>query len=244
MLDLQNEKPSSSSTLRASTTDAEARVMKMGDGGFRPAYNVQYAVAGSEMGGPRTIVGVTVTNVGSDMGSLAPMMEQVKERTGQRPMVLLADGGYAKSEDIATTRRMGIKVIVPASESARTIEKLKTDGVDPEVIAWREDMETEEAKRLYRARAGISEITNAHQKTHHGIGQFFFINDGKAVRHFQHMRIAEWPPEGGFSSVCDAVSETEHLELQSLSVQLLQVIGWSGVAMVEYRSIRQHARPT
>lgn len=69
----------------------------------------------------------------------------------------------------------------------------------------------------------------------HGIGQFFFIKDGKAVRHFQHMRIAEWPPEGGFSSVCDAVSETEHLELQSLSVQLLQVIGWSGVAMVEYR---------
>lgn len=181
VLDLQNEKPSSSSTLRASTTDAEARVMKMGDGGFRPAYNVQYAVAGSEMGGPRTIVGVTVTNVGSDMGSLAPMMEQVKERTGQRPMVLLADGGYAKSEDIATTRRMGIKVIVPASESARTIEKLKTDGVDPEVIAWREDMETEEAKRLYRARAGISEITNAHQKTHHGIGQFLVTGSAKVT---------------------------------------------------------------
>ena len=28
---------------RASTTDAEARVMKMGDGGFRPAFNVQFA---------------------------------------------------------------------------------------------------------------------------------------------------------------------------------------------------------
>lgn len=28
---------------RASTTDADARVMKMGDGGFRPAFNVQFA---------------------------------------------------------------------------------------------------------------------------------------------------------------------------------------------------------
>ena len=55
--------------------------MKMGDGRFRPAYNVQYAVAGSETGGHRTIVGVNVTNVGSDMGSLAPMVEQIAERT-------------------------------------------------------------------------------------------------------------------------------------------------------------------
>jgi hypothetical protein len=54
---------------RASTTDTDARVLKMGDGGFRRAYNVQMATAGSEMGGPRTIVGFRVTNVGSDMGS-------------------------------------------------------------------------------------------------------------------------------------------------------------------------------
>src|SRR5262249_29522616 len=30
---------------RASTTDPEARVLKMADGGFRPAYNVQFATA-------------------------------------------------------------------------------------------------------------------------------------------------------------------------------------------------------
>ena len=38
-----------------------------------------------------------------------------------------------------------------------------------------------------------------------GLGQFFFMHRGKAVRRFQHLRVAEWPPEGGFSSVCDAV---------------------------------------
>ena len=169
--ELQKRRSPSDSPARASTTDAEARVMKMGDGGFRPGYNVQYAVTGSELGGPRTIVGVKVTNVGSDMGSMAPMIEQIEKRTGERPAVLLADGGHAKAEDIAVTRRMGVDVIVPPAEKAKTIEKLKEEGADPEVIAWRERMETDEAKKLYRGRAALAELANAHQKTHHGITQ-------------------------------------------------------------------------
>jgi transposase len=169
--ELQSHRSPSDSAARASTTDAEARVMKMGDGGFRPAYNVQYAVAGSAMGGPRTIVGVNVTNVGSDLGSLAPMVEQIEARTGQRPGALLADGGHVKSEDISATRSMGIDVLVPPQETAKAIEKLKAEGADPQVIAWRERMDTDEAKQIYRARAGLVELANAHQKTHHGITQ-------------------------------------------------------------------------
>ena len=169
--ELQTHRASSQSPARASTTDAEARVMKMGDGGFRPAYNVQYAVAGSELGGPRTIVGVNVTNVGSDMGGMAPMVEQIEERTGQRPAVLLADGGHAKVEDIVAVRSMGVDVIVPPPENAKTLETLKAQGAAPEAIAWRERMETDEAKKLYRSRAGLVELANAHQKIHHGITQ-------------------------------------------------------------------------
>ncbi len=58
---------------RASTTDAEARVMKVPDGGFRPAYDIQLAVDGAERGGPRTVVGVRVTN----KGSLTPVIHQM-----------------------------------------------------------------------------------------------------------------------------------------------------------------------
>ncbi len=68
-----------------------------------------------------------------------------------------------------------------------------------------------------------------------GLGQFFFMHRGKAVRRFQHLRIAEWPPEGGFSSVCDAVPLEQFVPLQEKSIRLLQHIGWDGVAMVEYR---------
>lgn len=68
-----------------------------------------------------------------------------------------------------------------------------------------------------------------------GLGQFFFMHEGEALRRFQHIRIAEWPPEGGFSSVCESLPLTEHADLQDKSVALLRAIGWEGVAMVEYR---------
>jgi predicted ATP-grasp superfamily ATP-dependent carboligase len=75
-----------------------------------------------------------------------------------------------------------------------------------------------------------------------GFGQFFFMHRGEAVRRFQHLRIAEWPPEGGFSSVCDSVPLSLHVALQERSVALLKLIGWEGLAMVEYRLDPQTGR--
>ena len=68
-----------------------------------------------------------------------------------------------------------------------------------------------------------------------GLGQFFYMHKGQAVRRFQHLRVAEWPPEGGFSSVCDSLPLDQHQALQEKSIALLRHIGWEGVAMVEYR---------
>jgi predicted ATP-grasp superfamily ATP-dependent carboligase len=68
-----------------------------------------------------------------------------------------------------------------------------------------------------------------------GLGQFFYMHQGQALRRFQHLRIAEWPPEGGFSSVCDAIPLDQHVALQEQSIALLRHIDWEGVAMVEYR---------
>ena len=149
---------------RASTTDAEARVMKMPDGGFRPAYNIQLATAGSELGGPRTIVGVLVTNIGSDMGSITPMLEDIKARTGKLPRQLLADAGHAKHSCVDAATRAGVEVIMAIPKR----EQGATTPVSPEVEAWRERMKTDEAKRAYRARAALCELSNAHLKCHHG----------------------------------------------------------------------------
>jgi transposase len=168
--ELQAKRSASDKAARASTTDAEARVMKMADGGFRPAYNVQMVTAGSPMGGPRTVVGVRVTNVGSDMGSITPMLEQVEQRTGILPKVLLADANHAKHECIRAATEKGVEVLiaVPAREANQG------PNVNPEeaIAAWRARMETEEAKTLYRARASLCELSNAHFRTLHGVDHF------------------------------------------------------------------------
>ena len=85
---------------RTSTTDADARVMKMADGGFRPAFNVQLS---SDVA-TQVITGVDVTNSGGDQGKLAPMVVQHEERYEQAPAEMLVDGGFVKKEDIEAVR--------------------------------------------------------------------------------------------------------------------------------------------
>ena len=83
--------------------------MKMADGGFRPAYNVQFA-ADTESG---AIAGVSVDNIGSDMGKMVPMSDALAEQYGERPGQHLADGGFAKLDDIETLARHGVEAFVP-----------------------------------------------------------------------------------------------------------------------------------
>jgi hypothetical protein len=165
--ELQQKRRPTAKAARASTTDAEARVMKMADGGFRPAYNVQMVTAGSPLGGPRTIVGVRVTNVGSDMGSITPMLEQIQQRTGQLPTTLLADANHAAHGCIRGATANGVTVLVAVPERSQQPGRKADD--DPAIVAWRARMETAEAKQLYRARAGLCELMNAHLRTHHGV---------------------------------------------------------------------------
>jgi hypothetical protein len=81
---------------RASTTDPDSRVMKMADGGFRPAHNVQFATGTAS----QVITGVDVVNTGSDQGQMPPMVEQHQDRYDKTPEQMLVDGGFAKKEDI------------------------------------------------------------------------------------------------------------------------------------------------
>jgi len=154
---------------RASTTDADARVMKMPDGGYRPGYNIQMATAGSPLGGPRTVVGVLVTNVGSDMGSISPMLDQIRCRTGELPHVLMADANHAKHDCIRACAKRGVVALI--SVPARSQKTGPGADQDEAIVAWRARMQTEEAKTTYRARASLCELSNAHLKHHHGVVQ-------------------------------------------------------------------------
>ena len=132
---------------RASTTDPDARKMKMADGGFRPAYNVQFATATRG----RVIVGVDVVNIGTDGGQMLPMAEEVERRFGQRPEEVLADGGFVKLDDITHLESHGTRVYLPIME----LDEKRAKGIDPfapvkgdtpEVARWRARMGTPEAQ--------------------------------------------------------------------------------------------------
>lgn len=155
---------------RVSTTDPEARVMKMPDGGFRPAYNVQFATDGAH----GVIVGVAVSNAGTDAGQTRPMVEQIARRTGGRPGDYLVDGGYATRDDVTGLEERGITVYAPvrAPRNKPDDERYQPRwGDSPEVAGWRARMASDAAKAVYRQRGAIAEWTNA-QARRHGLGQF------------------------------------------------------------------------
>jgi transposase len=159
------------SVARGSTTDAEARVMKMADGGFRPGYNVQFGVVGDKMGGPRTIVGVRVTNVGSDLGSVVPMVEQVERRTGVRPGAVVADSNHAKHDDIKALQARNIRPVIAAPKPRKGQKPGTQADASPEIARWRELLGSEEGKEIARMRGGLSELANARQKGQQGLTQ-------------------------------------------------------------------------
>jgi len=144
---------------RVSTTDAEARVMKMPDGGFRPAFNLGFA------SDPRSgmIAAVTLDNTGSDKGQLRPMSERLAEVYGQRPGEHLVDGGFAKLADIEALAAAGVVVFapVPKPRDAARDPHTPREGDGPGVAAWRRRMGGEAAKAVYRQRAATAECANA-----------------------------------------------------------------------------------
>jgi transposase len=98
---------------RASTTDAQARVMKMPDGGFRPAYNCQVAsVAQGQI-----VVAVTTETVGSDRGLMRPMLEAFHARYERWPKRHLVDGGFNDNDDTEWAAGQGVKVYGPAPKN-------------------------------------------------------------------------------------------------------------------------------
>lgn len=156
---------------RASETDPEARVMKMADGGFRPAFNVQFATDVDT----QIIVGVDVTNIGSDAGQMPRMVEQLDEHYGQVPAEMLVDGGFATTKAIDQVAKLA-----PGCTVFGPVQKPKDPTRDPHqplegdsqvVGSWRVRMGTDAAKAVYKLRAQTAECVNAIARNR-GLYQF------------------------------------------------------------------------
>ena len=158
---------------RVSTTDGDTRVMKMANGGYSPGVNVQLATDTQS----RAILGVEVTNEGSDSAGLSePMRQQVEKRTGGKVEQHLVDGGYLRTEDIVQAHQQGVELFVP-SKPARNPEnrgrELEPKPSDSEAVqAWKRRMASKEGQEIYKQRAATSETVNADLRTYRGLAPF------------------------------------------------------------------------
>jgi transposase len=177
MPEVEEKKPADKrEEARVSTTDADARVMKMPDGGYRPGFNVQFAADT----GAQVVTGVEVTTVGSDRSQMEPMIEQHDARYHRHPSEVLVDGGFVKKEAIDAVTREGVTVYAPVQPSKKdTRDAYEPREDDSEAVAaWRRRMATEEAKKIYRERAATAECVNAAARNR-GLRQFLVRGLGK-----------------------------------------------------------------
>ena len=170
--EIRRKKRGDKDQARASTTDPDARFMKMPDGGIRPAMNVQLATDT----GSGVITGVEVTNNGSDMGQMGPMIQQHDDRYGKPPGEMLADGGFAAREDIDSAARAERPTVVYApvqnSRKDKGTKCYARQPADTDAVAeWRQRMSTPEAQEIYKQRASTAEWANAMARNR-GMRQF------------------------------------------------------------------------
>jgi transposase len=158
----EERKTGDGETTRVSTTDPDARKMKMANGGYDPAFNVQFSTDGDA----RMIVGVDVTNGGTDGGELPPMLDKVEQHYGKRPQQALVDSAYATQDSVTAAESAGTKVVSTIPRASELI----AHGKDPyakqrrdtqEYALFRARMAQPEYQKLYHLRPSIAEFPNA-----------------------------------------------------------------------------------
>ena len=145
--------------VRVSMTDPEARVMKQSDGGYAPSYNVQISTDAKE----KVIVGVEVSQCGSDYGELVPAEEKVEETMDRAPEQMVTDGGFVSRENILALKDKGIDFIGPMGEGvSQSAGQMKRRGVDPSF--YPEVFHYDAVRDTYRCPAGKSLRPHGEEK--------------------------------------------------------------------------------
>ncbi len=156
--------------IRASVTDPESRVMKMGNGGYCPAYNVQLATDINT----HVIVGLEVSNNCGDRGLMSRMQKKVIDTFKIKPKKWLVDGGYTQHEDIDKVGKLNhdCEIYMPPRNAHNPDSYVPKDDDSNDVKKWRIRMGTIEAKEIYKSRAATSEFVNANLRNK-GLQHFF-----------------------------------------------------------------------
>ena len=164
--------------------------MKMADGGFRPAYNVQVVSAAAE----QIVVAVGISNAGSDRGLMRPMLEQWHAQHAL-PHRHLVDAGFSSTKDIEWAHRHHVEVYCPPIQSRHGTDPYKPRPNDGAGVAdWRRRMASEAGKAQYKRRS-ICECIHARWRNW-GLRQVPVRGTEKGPNHRALVRPRQQPAAG------------------------------------------------
>ena len=154
--------------LRVSSSEAEARKMKQGDGGIAASYNMQVSTEAQS----RMIVGVGLTTASNDTHELMPAMERVEHMSGRKPATVIADNGYATRSNVEKSSEQGIELIAPWKDGgARAAGACARNGIAPEFVP--SAFQAQPGSQTLQCPAGKTLVV-IQQKMHHGVRKDVF----------------------------------------------------------------------
>jgi transposase len=140
---------------RVSTTDPDAQVMKMPNGGYNPALNLELATDVDS----QVVVGVGVVTKGSDGGQAWPMLEQIKGRLEKAREIVAAKGEGAKDK---ATPGLAPEPLL-AIEARRVPEAMMGEATAPTTAPTKEKPRALEAYLIDGGFATRDDITRIEQ---------------------------------------------------------------------------------
>ncbi len=176
---------------KLSPRDGEARFLRE-RGGFALGYTAEMAVSEDHL-----IVAQRVTLNRCDVPALVPLVEEVEERTGERPAKALADAGFYSNENVRTLQERGIEVYLPDPNLARELNTGKracTIGRNrvrsPELKAMRKKLRSTAGRQVYERRKALVEPVFGVLKQQRGMRQFRTRGQVKVAAEFTLAAIA------------------------------------------------------
>lgn len=154
-------------------TDSESRLMKSGDG-FIQGYNAQAAVDSHR----QIIVGQTLTNTGSDMHQMIPLLKQIPQQLNRQAKEISADSGYCSELNLKALNKRHIRGYVSTSLHR------KHRKVGKWVKKMRQRIGQGSRRTRYRLRKQVVEPVFGQIKQARGFRQFLLRGEQKVA--------AEW----------------------------------------------------
>jgi transposase len=163
------DKPTKDHPARASSTDPEAGLRRMPDGGPRPASHRELATDGDR----RAMVGVEATQAGRDAGPGAPMRDQVEERADEAIEEQWIDGGFVSREGIERAAAAAVTIAAPVPKPRKAgVDRHVPKPTDSAAVAeWRQRMGPPATKHLEKQRRSTIATINGEWKTERGLGR-------------------------------------------------------------------------